>query len=68
MPRRVAQVRGGYEVNVYPALVDEGGSVAVKFFETEAEQRTAMAAGTRKLLLLTLPPAARLPGHCPRAR
>ncbi len=24
LPRRVAQVRGGYEVNVYPALVDEG--------------------------------------------
>nr|WP_221381264.1 ATP-dependent RNA helicase HrpA [Actinoplanes polyasparticus] len=59
LPRRVAQVRGGYEVNVYPALVDEGDSVAVKVFETEAEQRTAMIAGTRKLLLLTLPPAAR---------
>ncbi|SNY73709.1 ATP-dependent RNA helicase HrpA [Paractinoplanes atraurantiacus] len=59
LPRRVAQVRGGYEVNVYPALADEGDSVAVKVFETEAEQRTAMTAGTRKLLLLTLPPAAR---------
>ncbi|MCO8271228.1 ATP-dependent RNA helicase HrpA [Actinoplanes sp. TRM 88003] len=59
LPRRVAQVRGGYEVNVFPALVDEGESVAVKVFETEAEQRTAMIAGTRRLLLLTLPPAAR---------
>ncbi|GAA0477063.1 ATP-dependent helicase [Paractinoplanes deccanensis] len=59
LPRRVAQVRGGYEVNVFPALVDEGDSVAIKVFETEAEQRTAMTAGTRKLLLLTLPPAAR---------
>ncbi|XVV09494.1 ATP-dependent RNA helicase HrpA [Actinoplanes sp. CA-131856] len=59
LPRRVAQVRGGYEVNVYPALADEGDSVAVKVFESEAEQRTAMTAGTRKLLLLTLPPAAR---------
>jgi ATP-dependent helicase HrpA len=59
LPRRVAQVRGGYEVNVYPGLADEGDSVAVKVFETEAEQRTAMVAGTRKLLLLTLPPAAR---------
>ncbi|BBH71293.1 ATP-dependent helicase [Actinoplanes sp. OR16] len=59
IPRKVAQVRGGYEVNVWPALVDEGQSVAVKVFETESEQRTAMAAGTRRLLLLTLPPAAR---------
>jgi ATP-dependent helicase HrpA len=59
LPRRIAQVRGGYEVNVYPALADEGASVAVKVFETEAEQRLAMQAGTRRLLLLTLPPAAR---------
>jgi ATP-dependent helicase HrpA len=59
LPRRVAQVRGGYEVSVFPALVDEGESVAVRVFETEAEQRVAMRAGTRKLLLLTLPPAAR---------
>lgn len=59
LPRRVAQVRGGYEVNVWPALVDEGDSVAIKVFETEPAQRLAMAAGTRKLLMLTLPPAAR---------
>lgn len=59
LPRRVEQVRGGYQVAVYPALVDEGDSVAVKVFETEAEQRVAMRAGTRRLLLLTLPPAAR---------
>ncbi|MEV4642728.1 ATP-dependent RNA helicase HrpA [Actinoplanes sp. NPDC049548] len=59
LPRTVQQVRGGYEVTVYPALADEGGSVAVRVFETEAEQREAMRAGTRRLLLLTLPPAAR---------
>jgi ATP-dependent helicase HrpA len=59
LPRSVAQVRGGYEVTVYPALADEGDSVAVRVFETEAEQREAMRAGTRKLLMLTLPPAAR---------
>ncbi len=59
LPRRVAQVRGGYEVTVYPALADEGDSVAVRVFESEAEQREAMRAGTRRLLLLTLPPAAR---------
>jgi ATP-dependent helicase HrpA len=59
IPQSVGQVRGGYQVTVYPALVDEGDSVAVKVFETEAEQREAMRAGTRRLLLLTLPPAAR---------
>ncbi|BCJ40446.1 ATP-dependent helicase [Actinoplanes ianthinogenes] len=59
IPHRVEQVRGGYQVNVWPALVDEGASVGVKVFETEAEQRIAMRAGTRRLLLLTLPPAAR---------
>jgi ATP-dependent helicase HrpA len=59
IPRKVAQVRGGYEVNVWPALVDEGDSVAIRVFEDEASQRVAMTAGTRKLLMLTLPPAAR---------
>jgi ATP-dependent helicase HrpA len=59
LPRAVAQVRGGYEVTVYPALADEGDSVAIRVFETEAEQAAAMRAGTRRLLLLTLPPAAR---------
>jgi ATP-dependent helicase HrpA len=59
LPRRVAQVRGGYQVTVFPALVDEGDSVAIRVFESEPEQRVAMRAGTRRLLLLTLPPAAR---------
>ncbi|HET6533745.1 MAG TPA: ATP-dependent RNA helicase HrpA [Actinoplanes sp.] len=59
LPRRVTQVRGGYQVTVYPALADQDDSVAVRVFETEAEQRAAMRAGTRRLLLLTLPPAAR---------
>ena len=59
LPGSIAQVRGGYEVTVYPALADERDSVAVRVFETESEQREAMRAGTRRLLLLTLPPAAR---------
>ena len=59
LARTVKQVRGGYEVTVYPALADAKDSVAVRVFETEAEQREAMRAGTRRLLLLTLPPAAR---------
>ncbi|MEU0491776.1 ATP-dependent RNA helicase HrpA [Nocardiopsis sp. NPDC006139] len=49
----------GPKVKGYPALVDEGDSVAVRIFDTEAEQRAAMRLGTRRLLLLNLPsPAA----------
>ncbi|WP_424530261.1 ATP-dependent RNA helicase HrpA [Sphaerisporangium viridialbum] len=41
-------------VKAYPALVDEGGSVAIRVFETEAEQRSAMWAGMRRLVLLNV--------------
>ncbi|MEU8825905.1 ATP-dependent RNA helicase HrpA [Streptomyces sp. NPDC048636] len=47
--------RGGQPVKAYPALVDEGASVAVRLFDTEAEQREAMWRGTRRLILLQLP-------------
>ncbi|ADG89040.1 ATP-dependent RNA helicase HrpA [Thermobispora bispora] len=40
-------------MRAYPALVDETDSVAVRMFETEDEQRKAMWAGTRRLLMLT---------------
>ncbi|GAA0912115.1 ATP-dependent RNA helicase HrpA [Nonomuraea longicatena] len=43
----------------YPALVDEGGSVGVKIYETEAEQRRSMWTGTRRLLLLNVTNPAR---------
>ncbi|HEX5540364.1 MAG TPA: DUF3418 domain-containing protein, partial [Micromonospora sp.] len=59
LPRTVEQNRAGFTVTAYPALVDEGESVAVRVFETEAEQRAAMWAGTRRLLLLTLPSPAK---------
>ncbi|MCW2877944.1 MAG: ATP-dependent helicase HrpA [Sphaerisporangium sp.] len=41
-------------VKAYPALVDEGDSVAVRVFETDAEQRSAMWAGMRRLVLLNV--------------
>ncbi|WP_130799426.1 ATP-dependent RNA helicase HrpA [Streptomyces otsuchiensis] len=47
--------RGGQPVRAYPALVDEGSSVAVRLFDTEAEQLDAMVRGTRRLVLLRLP-------------
>ncbi|MEU1737227.1 ATP-dependent RNA helicase HrpA [Streptosporangium sp. NPDC020145] len=42
-------------MKAYPALADEGATVAVRMFETEVEQRRAMWEGTRRLLLLNTP-------------
>ncbi|MCB5169677.1 ATP-dependent RNA helicase HrpA [Streptomyces bambusae] len=47
--------RAGQPVKAYPALVDEGDSVAVRLFDTEAEQQQAMWRGTRRLILLNIP-------------
>ena len=47
--------QAGHLVTGYPALVDEGDTVAVALLPTEAEQQRAMWAGTRRLLLLALP-------------
>jgi ATP-dependent helicase HrpA len=42
-------------VVAYPALADAGATVDVRLFETEAAARTAMWAGTRRLILLGAP-------------
>jgi ATP-dependent helicase HrpA len=55
LPRSVRQQRLGYEVTAYPALADEGDTVAVRVFESEAEQQAAMWRGTRRLLALNVP-------------
>jgi ATP-dependent helicase HrpA len=55
LPRVVEGRRGGHVVKGYPALVDEGDTVAVRVLDTEAEQRKAMWRGTRRLLQLTIP-------------
>jgi ATP-dependent helicase HrpA len=59
LPRTIEQVRAGYPVTAYPALVDTGDSVAVRVFDTEAEQQEAMWAGTRRLLQVTVPSPAK---------
>ncbi|HEX5405393.1 MAG TPA: ATP-dependent RNA helicase HrpA, partial [Pseudonocardiaceae bacterium] len=55
LPRSYHQHVAGFDVTGYPALVDAGSSVAIKVFDSEAEQRHAMWLGTRRLLLLTVP-------------
>ncbi|WP_433349200.1 ATP-dependent RNA helicase HrpA [Micromonospora sp. CA-111912] len=59
LPRTIEQVRAGYAVTAYPALVDEGQTVGVKVFDSEAEQAAAHWAGTRRLLRLTVPSPAK---------
>jgi len=59
LPRTVEQVRAGYAVTAYPALVDEGATVGVRVFDSPAEQEAAHWAGTRRLLRLTAPSPAK---------
>jgi len=47
--------RRGHSVKAYPALVDEGETVAVRMLDTPAQQAAAMWTGTRKLVRLNLP-------------
>ncbi|KNE82959.1 MULTISPECIES: ATP-dependent RNA helicase HrpA [Streptomyces] len=55
LPRTFETRRAGQPVKAYPALVDEGESVAVRLFDTEWEQTEAMWRGTRRLILLGIP-------------
>ncbi|MDW5592732.1 ATP-dependent RNA helicase HrpA [Conexibacter stalactiti] len=58
LPRAVELPGSGGMAKAYPALVDEGPrSVGVRVFDTVGEQWVAMRAGTRRLLLLSIPTA-----------
>jgi ATP-dependent helicase HrpA len=56
---RVVEI-GEPPVKAYPALIDEGGSVAVRLLATPQEQADAMWAGCRRLLALSLPSIGRI--------
>ncbi|MGW6400251.1 ATP-dependent RNA helicase HrpA [Streptomyces sp. NPDC055134] len=47
--------RAGQPVKAYPALVDDGDTVSVRLFDSEAEQQQAMWKGTRRLILRNIP-------------
>ncbi|HEV7774054.1 MAG TPA: ATP-dependent RNA helicase HrpA [Conexibacter sp.] len=53
LPRELAATAAG-GLRAFPAVVDEGETVGVRLFETPGEQASAMHAGTRRLLLLTV--------------
>ena len=55
LPRSVQREVAGFTVTGYPALVAEDGTVGVRVLDSAAKQRNRMWAGTRQLLVNTLP-------------
>ncbi|MET1021434.1 MAG: ATP-dependent RNA helicase HrpA [Arthrobacter sp.] len=56
LQRQVQGTVKGHTVTGYPALVDEGTSVALRLFQTGSEQEQAMRGGVIRLLALRVPP------------
>jgi ATP-dependent helicase HrpA len=54
IPRQVDTTWAGLVIRAYPALVDEGSTVGLSAWGTEAEQRREMWAGTSRLLSLLI--------------
>ncbi|MFK0038853.1 ATP-dependent RNA helicase HrpA [Paenarthrobacter sp. NPDC090517] len=54
--RQVTRTVKGHAVTGFPAVVDEGKSVALRVFQTRAEQEAAMRGGVIRLLALRIPP------------
>ncbi len=46
---------GGNTIRAYPALVDEGGSVAIRLMSTVEDQAASHPGGVRRLLLASIP-------------
>jgi len=55
LPTRLETRIASGTITGYPALVDEGGSVAIRVFGTEAEQQREHPRGVRRLTALTVP-------------
>jgi ATP-dependent helicase HrpA len=53
--RQVSNIVKGHTVTGYPALVDQGKSVALRVFQTPDEQQDAMRGGVIRLLALRVP-------------
>lgn len=54
LPREISFTRNGRKLTGYPALVDEGGSVAIRLFDVRQAADAAMRAGARRLVRLAL--------------
>jgi len=56
LPVMVETQSGGLNLRAYPALVDEGDSVAIRCLDSEARAAVAQRAGLRRLLMLRMAP------------
>jgi ATP-dependent helicase HrpA len=55
LPKTLDTKQGANTIRAYPALVDEGSSVAIRLMSTAEDQSRAMRAGVRRMLLLAIP-------------
>ncbi|CAN5481356.1 ATP-dependent RNA helicase HrpA [soil metagenome] len=55
LPQKLETVISSGSITGYPALVDEGASVAIRVFGTAAEQAREHPRGVRRLIALTVP-------------
>jgi ATP-dependent helicase HrpA len=54
LPEEIAFTRGSRKLTGYPALVDEGDSVAIRLFDLKDAANEAMRGGVRRLLRISL--------------
>jgi len=54
LPEKIAFTRAGRRLTGYPALVDEGESVAIRLFDTHATADSELRGGVRRLMRLAL--------------
>ena len=55
LPKTLDTTQAGNTIRAYPALVDEGESVAIRLMSTPQDQASAMRSGVRRLLLIAVP-------------
>lgn len=66
LPTMIEEQRQGYQITAYPALVDEGKTVALKLFDKAEEASWSQSRGLSKLLQLNIPsPLSYLQQHLP---
>ena len=55
LPRTLDTKQGGNTIRAYPALVDDGASVAIRLMTTPGDQAGQQRRGVRRMLLLAIP-------------
>ncbi|GDY25778.1 ATP-dependent RNA helicase HrpA [Agarivorans sp. Toyoura001] len=66
LPSMIEEQRQGYQITAFPALVDQGKTVALKLFDKQEEASWSQTRGLSKLLQLNIPsPLSYLQQHLP---